>query len=60
MPRYRILIVDDHPAICHGVAQMFQATADLEVCGEAPNRETMLNILNTAEPDAAIVDIFHT
>jgi DNA-binding NarL/FixJ family response regulator len=36
---------------------MFEATADLEVCGEAPNRETMLTILNMAEPDAAIVDI---
>lgn len=57
MPKSRILIVDDHPAICHGIAMMLQASQDLEVCGEAGSREDVLRLLDQTTPDAAIVDL---
>jgi DNA-binding NarL/FixJ family response regulator len=34
----KVLIVDDHPALRHGLVQLIGKEADLEVCGEAGNR----------------------
>ena len=31
----RIIIVDDHPIVRHGLAQLIQTEPGLEVCGEA-------------------------
>ena len=32
--RRRVLIVDDHPIVRHGLARMIEASPDLAVCGE--------------------------
>ncbi|MEJ0007039.1 MAG: hypothetical protein WDM77_11905 [Steroidobacteraceae bacterium] len=34
--KHRVLIVDDHPIVRHGLRQMIDAESDLMVCGEAP------------------------
>jgi DNA-binding NarL/FixJ family response regulator len=53
----KILIVDDHPLMRKGLGLTLDAEPDLTVCGQAADAEEALSILNTVEPDLAIVDI---
>ncbi len=57
MMKKRILIVDDHPLMRKGLALTLEAEADLEVCGQAASAEEALSMLDTVQPDLAIVDI---
>ena len=53
----KILIVDDHPAICEGLAVRISAQADLEVCGQAADTAEAMNLVKAARPDVVLVDI---
>lgn len=53
----RIFIVDDHPIVRKGLAQLINQEDDLVICGEAENAETALELLKKVKPDLAIVDI---
>jgi len=53
----RILIVDDHPLVRTGFAQLIGDTYDLEVCGEAGNMADALDLVNSLKPDLAIIDL---
>ncbi len=53
----RILIVDDHPLVRTGFAQLIGDTHDLEVCGEASNMSDGLNLATSLKPDLAIIDL---
>ena len=53
----RILIVDDHPLVRTGFAQLIGDCADLEVCGEAGNMAEALKAIDAAAPDLAIIDL---
>jgi DNA-binding NarL/FixJ family response regulator len=53
----RILIVDDHPLFRHGIADLINAEADLEVCGEADNAPSALEGIRHLAPDLATIDI---
>ena len=53
----RIFIVDDHPIVRKGLAQLINQEEDLVICGEADNAETALETLKKVKPDLAIVDI---
>ncbi len=57
MDHVRILLLDDHPALRHGIRQLIDSEPDLQVCAEATNREELLEQLNEVTPDMAIVDI---
>jgi DNA-binding NarL/FixJ family response regulator len=52
-----ILIVDDHPIVRRGIAQLIQDEHDLQVCGEADSPEAALTLLESTRPDLAIVDL---
>ena len=52
-----ILIVDDHPLVRAGFAQLIGDTPDLEVCGEAGDMASALQLLNINTPDLAIIDL---
>lgn len=39
----RILIVDDHPAVCEGLGYRISAQPDLSVCGQAADVNEALN-----------------
>jgi DNA-binding NarL/FixJ family response regulator len=54
---YRILIVDDHPIVRHGLGELIDRQDDLEVCGEAANISEALQQVATSHPHLAIVDI---
>lgn len=53
----RILIVDDHPLVRTGFAQLIGDAHDLEVCGEAGNMADGLELATSLKPDLAIIDL---
>lgn len=53
----RILIVDDHPMMRQGLAQLIGAEPDLSVCGEAENAGLALAALGALKPDLVLADI---
>lgn len=53
----RILIVDDHPLVRTGFAQLIGDTHDLEVCGEAGDMSDGLELATSLKPDLAIIDL---
>jgi DNA-binding NarL/FixJ family response regulator len=53
----RILIVDDHPLVRTGFAQLIGDCPDLEVCGEAADMAEALKQIETTRPDLAIIDL---
>jgi DNA-binding NarL/FixJ family response regulator len=54
---FRIMIVDDHPAVREGLEHRISAQADLSVCGQAADVDEALATIHKANPDVAIVDI---
>ncbi len=55
--KHRILIVDDHPIVRHGLGELIARQADMEVSGEAADVGEALQQVASDPPDAAIVDI---
>ena len=53
----RVLIVDDHPMMREGLAQLLEHEPDLAVCGQADNSAQALSSVTTSRPDLALVDI---
>ena len=53
----RILIVDDHPIVRQGLAQILNLQADMQLCCEAGNAEEALTAIRSCHHDLAIVDI---
>jgi DNA-binding NarL/FixJ family response regulator len=51
------MIVDDHPLVRTGFAQLIGDTPDLEVCCEAGDMASALHLLDSITPDLAIVDL---
>lgn len=56
-PTTRILIVDDHPIVRDGYAQLIGNQEDLEVCGSACSEQDALIVAEQTDPDLAIVDV---
>ena len=53
----RILLVDDHPLLRQGIAQLINEESDLMVCGEAEDAASALTAAENSSPDLAVVDI---
>jgi len=53
----RIMIVDDHAIVLHGLKQLINDEQDLEVALEAGSAEQALDILEHVQPDLLITDI---
>jgi DNA-binding NarL/FixJ family response regulator len=49
--------VDDHPLVREGLAARISAQPDMEVCGEAADIESALDLIVTKRPSLVIVDI---
>ncbi len=56
-PRKRILIVDDHPIMREGLAQLINHESDLMVCGEAESAEQAVSAVQSLKPDLVLADI---
>jgi DNA-binding NarL/FixJ family response regulator len=57
MKKKRILLVDDHPIMRHGLAQLVRAESDLDVCGEAGSAAEGLKSVEKLSPDLVIADL---
>lgn len=54
---YRVLIVDDHPMLRRGLAELISHESDLGMCGEADDADAALELVSTLRPDLVVVDI---
>lgn len=55
--RHRIFVVDDHPLMRQGLAQLINNEADLSVVGEAEDAPRALQGIAAKHPELVIVDI---
>jgi len=55
--RKRLLLVDDHPMMRAGMAQLINRQPDLEVCCEAGNPAEALQEISRGRPDLVVTDI---
>jgi DNA-binding NarL/FixJ family response regulator len=55
--KVKIVIADDHPIVRQGLRQMIEADRNLTVIGEASDGETALQLIETHQPNVAVLDI---
>src|SRR3954447_19679344 len=53
----RVLLVEDHPVVRHGLRAVIDDEADLAVCGEAATAADALPLMSQLKPDIAVIDI---
>lgn len=53
----RLLLIDDHPIMRHGLAQLIRAEDGLDVCGEAGNARDGLAAVEKLKPDLVVIDL---
>jgi DNA-binding NarL/FixJ family response regulator len=53
----RVYVVDDHPIVRGGLAQLINQEQDLQVCGEAADAATAFDGITQLKPDVAVVDL---
>jgi len=57
MKSIRVFIVDDHPVVRQGVANVLAYYSDIEVVGEAENAAGLFARIEQAKPDIILLDI---
>lgn len=57
MNPFRILLVDDHEIVRHGLRNLLSAQPGWEVCGEAADGREAVSQTETLKPDLVILDI---
>jgi len=55
--RRKVLLVDDHPILREGLAQIINHEPDLKVCGQAGSASQALRAVAALSPDLVVVDI---
>ena len=53
----KVLIVDDHPLMRKGLALTLQTEGDMDIVGQCDSAEACMDMLDSINPDVAIVDI---
>ncbi len=53
----RVLLVDDHPMMRDGLAQLIAGESDLEICGEAGDAAQALEVVGARQPELVLTDI---
>lgn len=53
----RIMIVDDHPVVRQGLAQLIAQQPDMEICAEAESVAGAFRTYLTASPDLTVIDL---
>jgi DNA-binding NarL/FixJ family response regulator len=53
----KVVVVDDHPIVRERLAELINHESDLIVCGEAEDGPGALSVIESSQPEIAIVDI---
>jgi two-component system, NarL family, invasion response regulator UvrY len=53
----RVFVVDDHPIVRCGLKFIAQKTSDIDICWEAENGSTALQMIREVEPDVIVLYI---
>jgi DNA-binding NarL/FixJ family response regulator len=53
----RVLIVDDHPVVRHGLQSLLSQYTEIQVIGEAGDSELALGLIAELQPDVVLLDI---
>ncbi|MCP4714867.1 MAG: response regulator transcription factor [Deltaproteobacteria bacterium] len=53
----KVLIVDDHPIVRHGLAQLINQEDDMVACGEAEDVADALEVVSALRPDIVLIDV---
>ncbi len=53
----RVVIVDDHPVLRSGLAQLLGETDDIVVVGEAADGAEALEVVRAVKPDVVLMDL---
>ncbi|QNN21018.1 response regulator transcription factor [Planctomycetales bacterium ZRK34] len=53
----RVMLVDDHPVVRHGLAQAIGHAGDLEVCAQAASAGDAMAAFDDAAPDVVVIDL---
>ncbi len=56
-PKLRVMLVDDHPILRQGLAQLINLEADMTVCGQAEDSPNAFSAVCEQNPDVVLVDI---
>ncbi len=57
VPKTRVFLIDDHPIMRQGLANVLNQQATLCVCGEASDPAEALSAVERLQPDLALVDL---
>ena len=55
--QHRVLLVDDHPVVRHGMRSTFADVAEFTIVGEADNGEQAVKLATELRPDVVLMDI---
>jgi DNA-binding NarL/FixJ family response regulator len=55
--KHRVLLVDDHPLVRRGLADVIAREPDLETCGEAGDVQEAIREVERTKPDVVVVDL---
>jgi DNA-binding NarL/FixJ family response regulator len=55
--RHTVLIVDDHPLVRRGLAELIAEEKDLEVCGEAADAVEAMRLVDQHHPHVVVLDL---
>ncbi|MBM3129782.1 MAG: response regulator transcription factor [Chloroflexi bacterium] len=53
----RLVVVDDHPVVRHGLVSMLGYEKDLQVVGEAANGQDAVRVILEQKPDVTLLDL---
>lgn len=54
---FRIGIIDDHPIVRHGLAQLVEMEDDMTICAEASTGQEAIEAIEQDQPDVVLVDL---
>ena len=53
----RVIVVDDHPLVRHGVEVLLERIDDIKVVGQAANGEEAIELAKALTPDVVVMDV---
>lgn len=55
--KIRVVIADDHPVVCRGLAAIIKTEPDMEVVGQASNGQQAVDLFRQHQPDVTLMDL---